>query len=295
MLERFGCTDVKGRPTPLESGGEIGPDPYQCAREKLKSKIASETESSKVNGFQRQLDSMEGKAEQLNTKERQKYMQMVGALQYVATVTRPDISYATSILARYMMSPTQFLLKCVDRVMRYLIETTDYGLIFKKSNGDKPTLVGYSDSDFAGDIIQRRSTSGTLIQCHGNTVYWRSKRQPIVTSSSTEAELVALTACALQVKWLKLLITDDLKVSAKDVTVYCDNQTTVGLAKDPIASDRTKHIEIKHRKIQDLVEKGALRVQWVSTTDQLADMFTKPLPRIQFENLRAQLGVVPLK
>jgi hypothetical protein len=127
----------------------------------------------------------------------------------------------------------------------------------------------------------------------GQPVYWRSKRQPIVTSSTTEAELVALNLCALQVQWLKLLLGDDLGVGPLQAKLYCDNQSTVTVAHNPIASDRSRHINVKHRKVQELIEHQVLSVEWISTADQVADILTKQMTRKQFEYLRSKLHVLP--
>jgi hypothetical protein len=135
-------------------------------------------------------------------------MQMVGSLQYVATVTRPDICFAASSLARYMSCPTKHLLKCAERVLRYLSATKDHALTFKKSMSE-PNLIGYSDADCAGCEVTKKSTSGLLVLLYGSPIYWRSRRQPIVTMSTTEAELVALTELSLQGKWLRNLAIDD--------------------------------------------------------------------------------------
>lgn len=111
------------------------PDPYESACENLRGKIATSTDPFEVQELQKQLDALSKKSETFSTDQQKRKMQMVGALQYVATVSRPDISYASGVLARYMMSPTQFLMKCTDRVMRYLIQTTNYDLILKGSKG----------------------------------------------------------------------------------------------------------------------------------------------------------------
>jgi hypothetical protein len=189
-----------------------------------------------------------------------------------------------------MMEPTAFLMKCADRLLRYLLATADFGLVYKR-NTSVPPLLAYSDSDHGGDIATRKSTTGTLVLFHGNVVYWRSKRQPIVTTSSTEAELVALSSTSLQLKWLKLLINTDLQYVTTNVTLYCDNDSTIKLAKDPIASDRTKHIEIRYRKVQEFIENDDMQLHWVSTKNQLADIMTKALPRETFETLRSSIGV----
>lgn len=110
--------------------------------------------------------------------------------------------------------------------------------------------------------------------------------------SSTESELVALTSLALQVKWLRSLVTQDLKMPLSTTTLYCDNNSTVALAKDPISSDRTKHIEVRHRKVQELVDTNDVEVKWIPTGEQLAGTLTKPLPKPAFVALKNQLIVL---
>jgi hypothetical protein len=161
------------------------------------------------------------------------------------------------------------------------------------SGQDNVQLDGYSDADFAGCTKTSKSTSGIVIMFRGQPVYWRSKRQPIVTSSTTEAELVALNLCALQVQWLKLLLGEDLGVAPLRANMYCDNQSTVSVAHNPISSDRSRHINVKHRKVQELIENQVMDVKWISTKEQVADILTKQMPRTQFEYLRSRLHVLP--
>jgi hypothetical protein len=195
--------------------------------------------------LQSKFDQIESDARLLCDSEKQRYMQIVGSLQYVATVTRPDISFAASALARFFTCPTAHLMNCAEKVLRYLAKTKTHRLTYTKSNSIQ--LTGYSDADWANCEMTRKSTSGIVIHMNNAPVYWRSKRQPIVTMSSTEAELVVLTEQALQVRWVKSLITQDLRIQLKATPLYCDNNSTVTLAKDPISSVRTKHIEVRHR------------------------------------------------
>ena len=135
-------------------------------------------------------------------------------------------------------------------------------------------LVGYSDADFAGCSKTSKSTSGIVILYCDQPVYWRSKRQPIVTCSTTEAELVALNLCALQVQRLKLLLGEDLGVNPLHGRLKCDNQSTVAIAHNPVSSDRSRHIKVKHRKIQELIQHQEMSVSWIPTNEQLADILT---------------------
>jgi hypothetical protein len=117
-------------------------------------------------------------------------------------------------------------------------------------------------------------------------VHWQSKRQPIVTSSTTEAKLVALNLCAPQVQWLNLLLREDFGVNPLKATLHCDTQSTVAIAYNPVESDRSLHINVKSRKIQELIENQVVSVERIPTKDQVADILTKQMDRRQFEYLR---------
>jgi hypothetical protein len=290
MLTRYATHSQRSVLVPLEPNQPVGPDPHLSSRKQVQEQLLqvnSELETAKLRNKLRQFDET---TQELDQEGKQRYMQIVGSLQYVATVTRPDIRFAASTLARYMSCPTAHLLRCAERVLKYLSSTKDHVLTYRKSGTDF-NLTGYSDADWAGCEVTRKSTSGILIYLNGSPIYWRSKRQPIVTMSSTEAELVALTELSLQAKWLKNLATQDLKLSLSVTPLLCDNNSTVTLAKDPIASDRTKHIEVRHRKVQELVESKEVEVKWIPTEEQTADILTKPLARPTFIKLKKQLQV----
>lgn len=156
--------------------------------------------SSKANRLKTKLKQFDNSSNLLSETQKQCYMQIVGSLQYVATVTRPNISFAASALARFMANPTNHLLKCAERVLKYLAGTKSHKLTYTKSRN--LTMTGYSDADWANCETTRRSTSGIIVYFNESPIYWRSRRQKIVTMSSTEAEFVALTELSLQVIWL---------------------------------------------------------------------------------------------
>nr|GEX61724.1 copia-type polyprotein [Tanacetum cinerariifolium] len=130
-----------------------------------------------------------------------RFKQLVGSLMYL-TATRPDITYGVSLISRYMESPTEMHWCAAKRILRYIQGTTEFGILYKRG-GEKSTLVAYSDSDFAGDLDDRKSTSGSVFLLAGGAISWSSKKQPVVTLSTTEAEYIAAAACACQCLWLK--------------------------------------------------------------------------------------------
>jgi hypothetical protein len=192
MLKRYGLDQCKLSSIPMEANLIVGPDPHRNSREKTKTELSqADPTSSASKSLQSKLDQIESDARLLCESEKQRYMQIVGSLQYVATVTRPDISFAASALARYLTCPTAHLMHCAEKVLRYLAKTKKHRLTYTKSNSMQ--LTAYSDADWANCEMTRKSTSGIVIYFNNAPVYCRSKRQPIVTMSSTEAELVALT------------------------------------------------------------------------------------------------------
>ena len=295
VLKRFDMRDCKPVSTPIETGAFIGRNPNERELYRITEtlKDSSEIPSQEVERLESKKTELTQAVIDLTGDEHKRYMSIVGALQYIAVVTRPDISFATAMLARYMSNPTNYLMKCAKRVLRYLAGTTSHGLVLSGTEGKDLKVIGYADADYAGCCDTRKATSGMALFVNGSLVKWRTKRQPITATSTTEAELIALTACALDTEWLRLIL-EDMKVSAKLVELKCDNQSAELVARNPIASDRTRHIEIRHRKVQELVEQKRMTVSWISTKDQVADVFTKPLPKDLFELFRTKLGVLRL-
>lgn len=162
--------------------------------------------------------------------------------------------------------------------------------VFYKRNGSN-TLVAYSDSDYAGDYDSRRSTSGYVCFLSGATIAWSSKRQPIVTLSTTEAEFVAATACACQVVWLRRIF-ECIGLAQKERTVInCDNMSTIKLSKNPMMHNRSKHIDVRFYFLRDLVNQGVVEMKYCNTLVQAADIMTKPLKLEQYEKQRSMLGM----
>ena len=167
--------------------------------------------------------------------------------------------------------------------------TLDYGFWYEKSC--EFALYGYSDADFGGCHVDRKSTSGL---CHflGNClVSWFSKKQNAISLSTTEAEYVAASACCAQLLWMKHTL-NDFGLLYDCMPIFCDNTSAINLIKNPIHQSRTKHIDIKYHFIRDLVQKGEISVNYVCSKKQIPDIFTKVLPLDQFIHLRSKLGMI---
>jgi transposase InsO family protein len=220
------------------------------------------------------------------------YQSAVGSLLYLSIGTRPDITYAVSSVGRFCAKPTKQHWMAVKRIMRYLKGTLNFGLLYKKSG--LKDCIGYSDSDWAGDIDDRRSTSGYLFLISGTAISWRSKKQTCVALSTAEAEYMALASAAQEAIWLRQLVTDLRNEPTEPTLILEDNQAAICIAKDPQFHGRAKHIDIKYHFIREQVNNGTVELRYCRTDDMTADMLTKGLSRDQFIKLREMAGVKPL-
>jgi hypothetical protein len=228
----------------------------------------------------------------LNDQEVNTYRMMVGSLIYASISTRPDITHAVNMISRHMSNPSHEHMIMVKRVFRYLSGTRTLGLLYNNENqhqGGDIELTGYCDADWGGDLTDRKSTTGYCTMMNGNLVSWQSKKQPTVALSSTEAEYMAINDVAKEIMWMRMILGElGLKVVTPTI-IYVDNQPAIRISENDSEHDRTKHIDIRHYFIRDLIKNGDIKLQWISTNDQLADIFTKSLATPTFVTLRDQL------
>ncbi|GJZ60536.1 retrovirus-related pol polyprotein from transposon TNT 1-94 [Tanacetum coccineum] len=217
------------------------------------------------------------------------YKQMVGCVMYLA-ITRPDIMFVVAQLCRHMDAPTEQHMSAMKKLFRYVQGTKELGIFYKKAASDM--LIAYSDSDYAGDYDTRRSTSGYVCFLSGAAIAWSSKRQPIVTLSTTEAEFVAATACACQVVWLRRMFEHIGLTQEEGTVINCDNMSTIKISKNPVMHSRSKHIDVRYFFLRDLVNEGTIKLKYCNTQAQVADIMTKPLKAEQFVKLRAHAFAV---
>ena len=221
--------------------------------------------------------------------DKQLYQQIVGCLMYLATATRPDISFAVHKLGRYACDPGTVHLAAAKRVLAYLKGTRDLSLQFRRTGSTK--LVCYVDSDWAGCLDSSRSTSGLVCLLAGGPIAWTSRRQRLVTKSTAEAEFVALSEVVCEVEWLRQLLMELGREQSGPTTVFEDNAAALALVNNPTSHQRTKHIMVKLRFVADRVENGTLQVAHIPTEDQIADGLTKPLPLAGLRALIRGLGM----
>ncbi|KAG2404657.1 Retrovirus-related Pol polyprotein from transposon RE1 Retro element 1 [Vigna angularis] len=215
---------------------------------------------------------------------------MIGSLLYL-TASRPDIMQSVCVCARYQANPKESHLIAVKRILKYLKGTTSFGLWYPSDAS--LSLIGYSDADYGSCKIDRKSTSGTCHFLGCSLVSWHSKKQACVALSTTKAEYIAAGNCCAQILWMKQQL-EDFDIFLDHIPLKCDNTSVINLTKNPIMHSRTKHIEIRHHFLRDHIQKGDCQIEYIDTLHQLADIFTKALPKDRFYELRRELGVLDM-
>ncbi len=215
------------------------------------------------------------------------YSSAVGSLMYAMVCSRPDLSHALSVVSRFMANPGKEHWKAVQWIFRYLRGSSNACLQFGKS-GDG--LVGYVDSDYAGDLDKRRSLTGYVFTVGGCAVSWKACLQATVALSTTEAEYMAISEACKEAVWLRGLYTE-LCGDNSCINIFCDSQSAICLTKDQMFHERTKHIDVRYHYIRDVIAQGDIKICKISTHDNPADMMTKPVPATKFELCSSLVGV----
>ena len=216
------------------------------------------------------------------------YRQIVGGIIYLMSCTRPDLSFVVTMLSQFMSNPTSGHMIMAKHVLRYIKCTMHFKLIFKKS--DIPINIdGFCDADWAASQ-DRKSITGYCFQLstQGPLISWKSRKQPTVALSTCEAEYMSLVSGIQEGKYLSSLIAE-ITGSVITFMLYCDNQGSIALAKNPIKHQRTKHIDIKYHFIRDEISKGIVEISYIPSECNVADVFTKPVSSIRMNKFRNQL------
>lgn len=217
------------------------------------------------------------------------YREAVGSLLYLTTTTRPDIAFAVNQVSKYCQHPGLEHWRAVKRIFAYLAGTRNLGISFKQE--DVKLVIGYTDSDFAGDLDERKSTSGYIFLYNGGPVSWSCRRQECIAVSTTEAEFVAGSESAKEAIWILKFLTEIGETNTGPIPLYSDNQSAIKLIKNSEVHQRSKHIDVKYFHIREKQQKGLIDIRYVGTKDQLADIFTKALATPRFNFLRELIGV----
>ncbi|GBM68121.1 Retrovirus-related Pol polyprotein from transposon TNT 1-94 [Araneus ventricosus] len=217
------------------------------------------------------------------------YRELVGGLLYLATSTRPDIANTVSKLSQFLNYYDSTHWKAAKRVLRYLKKTINFGLIFKRT--DEP-LFGYTDTDWANSLDDRKSYTGFCFILSGSAISWESRKQCTVALSSTEAEYMALSDGTKEAIYLRKLLNELCDADVKSVRLLSDNKGAIKLAENPIFHRRTKHIDIRHHFVREALNNNVINIKYISTEDMAADVLTKALPSPKHYKCLEALGIV---
>jgi hypothetical protein len=216
------------------------------------------------------------------------YHEAIGSLMYASLGTRPDISFAVQTLSRFAINPGSAHWEAVKRVFRYLKGTRDLWLSY---GGGGKEMEGYADAD--GSMMEdRKAISGYAFIINGGAVSWSTKKQEIISLSTTESEYVAATYAAKEALWLRSLISQLFGTTLPATTLFSDNQSAIALTKEHQYHARTKHIDVRYHFIRWIVEEGKIRLIYCPTDEMVADTLTKALPSAKVKHFATALGLV---
>ncbi|KAJ9535822.1 hypothetical protein OSB04_un001023 [Centaurea solstitialis] len=252
MLTKFGFLDAKSASTPMETHKQLTAD----------------VEGEEVDVHQ--------------------YRSMIGSLMYL-TASRPDIMFAVCVCVRFQVRPKESHLQAVKRIFRYLKGQPRLGLWYPYESPFE--LLAYTDSDYGGASLDRKSTSGGCQFLGARLVSWQCKKQTTVSTSTAEAEYVAAAQCCSQVLWIQNQMLD-YGMTFLNTPVYIDNNSAISIVNNPVKHSKTKHIEIKYHFIRDSNEKKLIQVLKVHTDYQYADLFTKAFDVGRFKFLITSVCVM---
>ena len=217
------------------------------------------------------------------------YRRVIGCLRYLLH-TLPDLSFAVGMASRFMERPTVMHHKAVKQTLRYLKGTMHYGLVYGRGGGAK-VITGFTDSDMAGDMDDRKSTSGMAFYVNECLVAWNSQKQKTFTLSSCEAEFMAATTAACHALWLRNLLAEIIGAEPKPVKMFVDNKSAIALMKNPVFHGRSKHIDTRIHFIRECVEGGKIIMEFIRAEEQRANSLTKALSAAKLKAMRYLLGV----
>lgn len=216
------------------------------------------------------------------------FRRLIGRLLYLQA-TRPDIAYAVNVLSQFVSDPREDHMNAVLRILRYVKSTLGQGIFIPKSGGFN--LAAYCDADWMGCPFTRRSRTGYLLLLGGAPISWKTKKQSVVSRSSAEAEYRAMATTVSEVVWIRWLLKDFMVHLPDPTPLYCDNQAARHIANNPVFHERTKHVEMDCYFVRERVESREILPLHVTSKQQIADLFTKPLGAQPLRDLLGKLGV----
>jgi hypothetical protein len=226
--------------------------------------------------------------EPANPERRSRFQVVIGSLLYLMLGTRPDISFAVTKLAQYSANPSEDHLSKALYICRYLVGTQNYRLTYDGASSQG--LNATTDSDWASDATNRRSQSGYFVKLAGGPISWTSRAQKTIALSSTEAEYMALSNCSRQVVWMHTLM-GELGYTLTAIPICGDNQGSIFIASNPVTEKRSKHIDIRYHYVREVVNRGLVKIYFIDSDENPADLLTKNLGSVKFLKFREMLGL----
>ena len=212
------------------------------------------------------------------------FRELIGALLWIAMLTRPDIANAVRAVARYCSAPKLIHWKAARSILGYAVRTSSFGISFQKGTLTGISLISFADADYASRSTDRRSVSGGVVMCAGGPVSWHSKTQKCVTLSTTQAEYVAMSDMGKEILFLRQVWCFVLpKARTPCIAMYEDNEGAIQIANHSISNSNSKHIDVRHHFLRELVERKEIEIIHVASKYQHADFLTKALPEREFE------------
>lgn len=230
--------------------------------------------------------SIAGENEKVNDKL---YQELIGYLLYISLHSRPDISCAVNMLSQFSKYPCKQHYNAALQVLKYLNTTNNAVISYKKCG---TPLTGFCDANWAQDVNDRKSQSGFCFLLANGVISWQSKKQQVVATSSAEAEYVALSEAAKEASYLSYILNELGLSYSKPITINTDSQSAQQMAKFGSHHSRTKHIHYKYHFIKDTIENGIVELRYLPTTEMIADVFTKPVPRPKHIFCCNNIGIV---
>lgn len=195
-------------------------------------------------------------------------------------------------VSRFTDDHDQSHCSAVRRIISYLRGTQNYGICFNGST--EGPMIGYTDADYAGCVDSRRSTTGSVFLYNQGPIAWSSRRQTCVAQSTTESEYIAASETAKEAVWIRRILPDLQPGWKCPITIRCDNQGAIQLARHPDQRQKTKHIDVRYHFVRQQQQEGEIDIKYVDSANQLADIFTKALPGPRFIYIRDALGILPV-
>jgi hypothetical protein len=222
------------------------------------------------------------------SEQRSQFQSIIGSLLYLTLGTRPDIAYAVILMSQFMVNPSEEHIQKSLYIIKYVRSTVNAKITY--DGRDREGLIAYADADWAADNISRKSVTGYIVRLAKGPVSWVSRKQKTIALSSTEAEYMSLSDTARQLVWMQSLY-NELGFKVHGIELNIDNQGAIFLAQNQMQEHRSKHIDIRYHYVRECVEDGRVKLVYIPTNEQAADILTKNLSYVKFRELRSNIGL----